>query len=322
LKLYDKENKGIKCLLCPHGCVLQEDAVGLCLGRIRKNDKIIPIFYGKPSGISIDPIEKKPLYHFFPGTKILSIGFLGCNLKCQFCQNYEISQTNDKVTYSLSPNELLSLMQEKNINNLAFTYNEPIINFEYIFDVFKLTKKKNYKNVLVTNGYINKEPLNEILKYTDALNIDLKFFSNESYKKYTGGYLDIVLDTIKICFEQKKHIEITTLIIPELNTDEKLIENIIKKLSEISPDIPYHLSRYFPAYKLDLPPTGIKQLEKIKQLFQKYFNYVYTGNVMNKQNTYCPYCQNLLIERDIYKTKIYNFTNVCSNCNSKLNIII
>ncbi|WAM32027.1 AmmeMemoRadiSam system radical SAM enzyme [Caldicellulosiruptor naganoensis] len=278
-RYYEKlENKKVKCKLCPHGCVILPGNTGFCRARKNVDGKLYSLNYGYISSIAFDPIEKKPLYHFYPGSSILSIGTFGCSFRCLHCQNYEISQLTPNV-FEVDTERLIELAKkDKDCIGIAFTYNEPTIWFEYVLDVAKKFKEEGFKTVLVTNGYLNKEPLLELLEVIDAANIDLKAFSDEFYKKVCSGDLESVKRFIEIC-SKKIHIEITTLIIPTLNDSEDEIENLAKWLSSIDDRIPLHLTRYFPRYKMNLPPTPKETLFKLREIAKRYLMYVYLGNI-------------------------------------------
>lgn len=271
----------VKCEICPHGCELDEGQVGFCRARANKDDKVVAINYGKLTSIALDPIEKKPLRRFQPGSNILSVGSFGCNLRCSFCQNYRISMSNEDIkTVYISPQELVerSLQMRDNRNiGIAFTYNEPLIGYEYVLDCAKLAKTHDLKIVLVTNGYINEQPLKELLPFVDAMNIDLKAFNEEFYRRI-GGDLDTVKRTIETAAESC-HVEVTTLIIPDENDDEKEIEDMSKWLSDIDKDIPLHISRFFPMYNMsDRKPTDIKAVYRLADIAGEHLNQVYKGN--------------------------------------------
>ena len=272
----------VKCRICPHGCILDEGQIGFCKARMNVNGEIICKNYAKLTSIALDPIEKKPLYRFMPNKMILSVGSYGCNLRCPFCQNYEISMADDNLvkTYDTPPDYLvnvaLSLKSKGNIG-IAYTYNEPFISFEYVMDSSKLAHEKGLVNVLVTNGYVCEEPLLEILPHIDAMNIDLKAFNEEFYKKI-GGDLNTVLNTISIA-SQKCHVEVTTLIIPKENDSEEQIFRASKWLSEINEYIPYHISAFYPRYKyIDKEPTSFDLVYRLVKVAQKNLKFVYAGN--------------------------------------------
>ncbi len=315
----------IRCGLCPHNCILKEGQRGLCRGRKVIEGKLIALTYGEAVSVSMDPIEKKPLYHYFPGTNIISLGPNACNLKCIWCQNYDVSQ-NEVPTRSVSPEVLLNVANSNDVVGVAFTYTEPLMMYEFIIDTAKLFKEYNKKIVLVTNGYINRKPLEKLLPFVDAMNIDLKGFSDEFYKKYTNGILDYVLDTIKIAYKAGVFIEITNLLIPNLNDELAEIEGMAKWISKLSPDIPLHFSRYFPTYKCNQPPTPEKTIYSAYSIAKKYLNFVYPGNIKinGLSNTYCKKCNHLLVERPglfVAKT-FFDENGLCPNCGEDNNFVI
>jgi len=284
-ELYKKEKNNLRCLACAHKCLISEGKTGICGVRKNIKNKLYLLVYGIVAAKHVDPIEKKPLYHFLPKTFTFSIGTFGCNFKCDFCQNYEISQFRefygDKILgEKITPKEIVEQAIKTKCKSIAYTYTEPAIFLEFVKDTAKLAKKKKLKNVLVTNGYFSKESLDYIADYTDAMNIDLKSFSDEFYRKYCKATLQPVLDTIKRAHEKGIHIEITTLVIPGLNDSEREFEKIAKFISSVDKNIPWHVSRFFPYYKmLDKPITPINTLEKAYDIGKKYLNYVYIGNV-------------------------------------------
>lgn len=270
-----------ECPICPHRCGLDEGQTGLCGARKNTGGKISCESYGKITSIALDPIEKKPLRLFFPGTYILSAGSYGCNLHCPFCQNHSISMPKDKPDASyVSPAALienaLSLKARGNIG-IAYTYNEPLVGYEYVLDCSRLAREKGLKNVLVTNGYINEEPLKRLLPYIDAMNIDLKSFSNIFYEKI-GGDVTTVKRAISIA-AGLAHIEVTTLIIPGENDSRSEMENLSSWLSGIDGDIPLHISRFFPRYKYSgMAPTPVNVIYSLAEIARKHLRNVYTGN--------------------------------------------
>jgi pyruvate formate lyase activating enzyme len=276
------DNNIIQCELCPHECRIGIDKVGLCTVRKNQAGKLTATSYGNISSLALDPIEKKPLYMYKPGSRILSIGSYGCNFHCPFCQNYEISleykQRLNNVR-EMTPNDIRDIafetQKDKNIG-VAYTYNEPLINYEFVYDTSILIKEAGLDNILVTNGYICDKPLRELLPFINAMNIDLKSFSDDFYKKI-GGDLETVKNTIKIA-EQLCHVEVTTLVIPGENEDT--IEELASWLAKVNPDIPLHLSRFFPRYRyIDKPPTPFDTMRRLKETAKKYRNNVYLGNI-------------------------------------------
>ncbi len=306
--------QNVECQLCPHNCIIAPNNSGICRARKNIEGKLYAINYGKTISISIDPIEKKPLFHFFPNSQILSLGANSCNFHCDFCQNYSISQF-PAPTKNITPEIIINLCQKYNLNSVAFTYTEPFTWFEFIYDSAKKLKSNNIKVVLVTNGFINPKPLEMLLPYIDAMNIDLKSFDEDFYKKYCGGNLENVLQTIEIAATDC-HIEITNMIIPGLNDSTELIEKLAKFISEINKNIPLHLSRYFPSYKMQIPATDEQTILDLSEIASKYLNYVYLGNMIYPNNTFCPKCGKLLIERFSYKN--YILDGKCQNCGYKI----
>lgn len=270
----------ITCNICPHCCSIAEGKTGICGVRRNINGKIIAESYGRITALALDPIEKKPFYHFYPNSKILSLGSYGCNFKCGFCQNYHISMDLNAEYRIVSPEDIASeslKLAEKGNIGVAYTYNEPLINYEFVYDCAKLIAKQNQKNVLVTNGYICREPLEDILPFIHAMNIDVKSFNSEFYKEI-GGNFDNVKSTVEIS-AKSCHVEITTLIIPGKNDSIDEMHELSKWLGGISKDIPLHISRFFPMYKwIHIPPTPVETIKSLVGEARKNLNYVYSGN--------------------------------------------
>ena len=324
IMFYDKKEDSIRCKLCPHNCILKENKFGVCNVRTVENNIGIAINYGEVTSANIDHIEKKPLCHYKPGKNILSVGTFGCNMSCSFCQNYEISQQVQKSEY-IETDKLINIIETLNDNiGIAFTYNEPFMRYEYIYDVVKKIKGRNkdISTVLVTNGYVNKKPLEKILPYIDAMNIDLKGYTNKYYNNICGAKLEPVLDTIALA-SKYCHIEITTLMVRGENDSIDEIENIAKFIASVDKNIPLHLSRYFPRYNLNNPPTDIESIIKARDIAKRYLNYVYIGNVAGvDNNTYCPDCNEKLLTRGIYTTTVHIDDNKCDNCGKDINIVL
>ena len=273
-----KENKKIRCVLCPKYCMISEGDTGIC--RVRKNidGKLYALSYGKITGYHLDPIEKKPLYNYKKGSMIFSIGSYGCNLTCKFCQNYEIAHGNPR-TIDLTIDDIIEKAKEDSRSiGIAYTYNEPLINYEFTLDCAKKAKEEGLDNILVTNGYINEEPLKELLKYIDAINIDLKAFNNDFYKNICGGRVGEVKKSI-ILAANETHVEITCLVIDDLNSNKEEIKNMIDWIAAIDREIPLHLARYFPRYKMKRPPTKLETLNLLYREAKESLKYVYLGNV-------------------------------------------
>lgn len=297
---YEKQHdKRVSCYLCPHNCNIKDGGRGAC--RVRKNEGgiLYTMNYDRIAAIAMDPIEKKPLYHFYPGSYILSAGTIGCNLKCSFCQNYHIAQ-EEAPTEEITSYNLVEIAENQKLNlGIAYTYNEPSIWYEFVFDTAKLARGRGLKNVMVTNGFISEEPLKELLPYIDAMNIDVKGFTEKYYKDVCKGLLGPVKKTVEIASE-KCHLEVTTLVVPDLNDSIEEIGEIARWLASLNMDIPLHLSRYFPNYKLSKDPTPVSVLFDARDEAKKYLNYVYVGNVHGSDNsTYCPVCGSQVVRRDI-----------------------
>ncbi len=326
-KVISENFKKINCTLCPHSCILLDKEVGICLSRKNINGKLFALNYENLSSISLDPVEKKPLYHFFPSKNVLSIGSWGCNFKCGFCQNWEISQNFSEhfVSQNITSKKLFYLAKKAHNNiGIAYTYNEPLINIEFLIETAQLFNKNNFKNIIVSNGYINKQPLLDLIPYIDAANIDLKSFNSDFYVKYCEGKISFVLNTIETLFKHNIHIEITTLIIPDFNDDKQNIIKIVDFISSLSKDIPFHISKYHPNYKFNIHSTPESILIEFYSIAKEKLNYVYLGNVLdeNYNSTFCPNCKKKVISRMGYKINVLNLTkNKCNFCGSDLRII-
>jgi pyruvate formate lyase activating enzyme len=318
-----KEDGRIQCLLCPVGCVIADGKVGVCMGRKNEDGVLYAINYGRLVSIAIDPIEKKPLYHFQPGTQILSTGPNGCNMRCQECQNWTISQ-KESPTEFVSPEDLVKITQKENSTGIAYTYTEPLIWYEYVLDTAQIAREKGLYNVLVTNGYIHEEPWKKLLPLIDAMNIDLKSMDDGFYKRICKGKLAPVLRTIELSCQNKIHVEITNLLIPTLNDSEEQIQKLVDFVASLSDRIPVHFSRYFPCYKMDIPPTPLETLQKAFLLAKRKLKYVYVGNayIPNTSNTHCANCNALLIRRNGYYTSVAGIRDgTCKNCGTAVDAV-
>jgi pyruvate formate lyase activating enzyme len=322
--LFRTSGSTIECLLCPHYCKIAQNNTGICGVRKNTGTKLDLLTYGVISGYSSDPIEKKPLYHFFPGKKILSVGSYGCNMRCDFCQNFHISQNvPGGFPNAVSVNEIVknAMSISQNIG-IAFTYNEPVIWFEFAKDLATAVKSEGLNTVMVTNGYINPDPLDELTGVIDAFNVDLKAFNNHFYKKLTGASLDPVKLSLKKIAKTGRHLEITTLIITGQNDNISEMEEQVKWISgELGKDVPLHLSRYFPMYKRDDPVTPEKNLTGLREVALKYLNFVYTGNTRTEtgQDTYCPDCGTVVTRRSGYITEHPKIKDgKCTECGKEI----
>ncbi len=306
-KYYDTVGNSDKiiCKLCPNNCVILENKSGMCGTRINSEGKFYSIVYGRPCSLHIDPIEKKPLYHYYPGEGILSLGTFGCNLFCKGCQNFDITRTDAITSVKhlkyYTPEEIIETALENDIKLIAYTYNEPTIFFEYMIDITKLAKKNGIKNVIVSNGYINPEPLKELCKYIDAANIDIKGITPEFYREYSKANIKPILETIKTLHKNNIWLELTNLIIPGLNDDSKDITKLCKWIkSNLGEQVPLHFSRFYPHHHAsNIMPTPAKTLDYAKQIARECgIKYVYTGNLGFLDNTHCDKCKSILISRN------------------------
>lgn len=313
--------KRVQCDLCPTECVLEDYQIGGCKVRINKGGILYSLVYGKPCAVHIDPIEKKPFFHFLPATTAFSIATAGCVLGCKFCQNWQISQASPEDTnnHDLPPDEVVRQAMFYGCRSITYTYTEPTVFYEYMYDTAQIARKFNVKNTMHTCGYIKERPLRELSKYMDAADVDLKAFTEDFYNRICGGKLKPVLDALVILKEEGVWLEITNLVISTLNDDMKKVKEmcmwIVKNLGT---DVPIHFSRFFPYYRLkDLPPTPIETLIDAKNTaMDAGLRYVYIGNIRNEaENTFCPKCKNILIERIGYFVKQNNIIgNKCKFC--------
>ena len=273
------EEGKVRCLLCPNYCLLKKGETGRCGVRQNQNGRLYSLIYGETTSVALDPIEKKPLYHFHPGNSILSLGTKGCNLKCPWCQNWSTSQDLSCPTEKMTPEEAVVRAKQLNSFGIAYTYNEPFIWYEFLYDTARLAHQEGLKNVLVTNGYVNQKPLEEIIGLIDAMNIDVKSMEESFYQKYCGGKLAPVLKSAELS-AKRCHIEITNLIIPTLNDKQRDFQKLTDWVAEkLGKDVPLHFSRFFPAYKIDIPPTPIETLRAAEAIAKKRLRFVYLGNV-------------------------------------------
>lgn len=274
---YEKLNAGwVKCTLCPHRCKMNLGDVGKCSVRKNENGALISLNYGRISGLHMDPIEKKPIHFYLKGTETLSVGSFGCNLSCPFCQNHLIAQSIPP-TRAMSPEEIVEEALLRGAPSISYTYNEPTVFYEMVLETARLAKKKGLKNILVTNGYMENEPLKELIPYIDGANIDLKGFNSQVYREVFGGDLDVVKRNI-VYFHQNLHLEVTTLVVTGINDRREELISLFHWLASISPDIPLHLNRYYPSYQYHEAPTDIEFLLEMKEEAGKVLNNVRCGN--------------------------------------------
>lgn len=317
--------KKVQCDLCPTECVLDDYQVGGCRTRINKQGVLYSLVYGKPCAVAIDPIEKKPFFHFLPATTAFSIATAGCVLSCKFCQNWQISQAKpeDTDTHDLLPEEVVRRAAFSGCRSITYTYTEPTVFYEYMYDTARIAREFRVKNTMHSCGYINERPLRELAQYLDAADIDLKAFDEEFYSRICGGRLKPVLDALVVLRQEGVWLEITNLVIPTLNDDPKKIFGMCRWIVQnLGPDVPIHFSRFFPYYKLNnLPPTPVETLRDARQAaLDAGMHYVYLGNLRSEaENTICPKCGLALIERAGYAVK-KNVLKVgkCPRCGQKI----
>lgn len=270
------------CHLCPHNCKIKAGQLGICCGRQNIEGVLYTLNYNRVTSLAVDPIEKKPLYHYYPGRNILSVGTFGCNFRCGFCQNWEIAHQDSPATREVTPETLVKVALEAQKASysigIAYTYSEPLIWYEYVYDTAKMAHQQGLKNVLVTNGFVQKEPLLELLPFIDALNIDVKAFTEEYYRKTCGGKLEPVLRTVELA-QESCHVEITTLVVPGMNDSDQEINALVDWIASLNPRIPLHFSRYFPQYQFDLPATPLETLARACEIASSKLDYVHIGNV-------------------------------------------
>lgn len=321
---YEKLEGGkVRCNTCERRCIILPGRRGACRIRENRDGKLYLLTYGHPVAIHIDPIEKKPLFHFYPGTEILSYSTVGCNFFCKYCQNWDISQASpeDYETPYVPPEEMVEMAIRYGTIGVAHTYTEPTVYYEYARDIGLLGKKRGLVNVFVSNGYFTLEVLNDMVKFVDAINIDLKGDEKFYREVVIGAHVDYVKRNIKEVFKRGIHLEVTMLIIPGYNDDEELFRQNVSFLAEISRDIPLHISRFFPHYKMsDVPPTPVETLTKFYNIAREELNYVYVGNLPSPryETTYCPNCGNPVIIRYGYNVENLLEGDRCPYCGYRI----
>lgn len=315
--------KTVQCELCPNGCVLDINQTSRCRTRINKDGKLYSLVYGKPCAVHVDPIEKKPFFHFFPGTTAFSIATAGCVLSCKFCQNWQISQAKPEETdtYDMPPEKVVSNAAAYKCKSIAYTYTEPTAFYEYMYDTAVIARNRKVRNTVHSCGYINEKPLRKLSKYLDAAAIDLKAFTEDFYERICNGSLKPVLASLAVLKEEGIWLEITNLVIPTLNDDLKKINEMSRWIvKNLGPEVPIHFSRFIPHYKLtNLPPTPLETLsEARKTAMDAGLKFVYIGNIRHEgENTFCPKCRKLLIERQVYTIVQNNISRgKCKFCNT------
>ena len=313
---YSNSEQGrLRCTLCPHNCLISDGKAGLCRVRGNRAGELELPYYGAISAHGLDPIEKKPLYHFLPGSLSYSLGFWGCNMRCPFCQNYSISQRVSKSSERISPEEAVSRAVASGAASISYTYSEPLIHIEYCLDTAARARSAGLANCLVSNGLINPEPARELFRSMDAVNIDLKSFDTQYYRSGLGGDLEAVKESIAIAAEEA-HLEITTLLVPGQNDSVEELGALVDFLASVDPRIVLHISRYFPAYKSERTATDLPSLQTFAAIARKKLSFVYLGNTgADRGDTRCAGCGSLLIRRRGYSTSIVNRgDSECDTC--------
>ena len=321
---YDKLDGGrVICRLCPAHCKLKEGQAGICRSRFNQSGQLFTDNYGELVTLASDPIEKKPLYHFHPGSSILSTGPNSCNLSCKHCQNWTISQQTAGTSY-LEPERLVQACLRQGSLGVAFTYTEPMMWYEYIMDVAPLLRKKDKKIVLVTNGYIDPEPLEDFIRVTDAMNVDLKSMSSRFYRRICKGKLEPILDNLRRISDSPVHLEITNLVIPGENDSDTDLSDLVDFVASLSSMVPLHFSAYYPSYRMDNSPTPVDSLLRAAAIARRSLKYVFLGNVRLSEgsDTMCPGCGEKLISRSGYYTSVTGLAGGrCSHCGFETGII-
>ena len=325
--LYKKmDNNSVHCCLCAHQCKIAPSKFGICGVRQNMDGLLYTLVYGEAIASHIDPIEKKPLYHFLPGSGAYSIATIGCNFKCGFCQNWQISQVSkrdsaDLAEVELLPEQIVRQAKKNNCSSISYTYTEPTIFFEYAYDTAKLAKEAGLYNNFVTNGYMSKEALDTIRPYLDAANVDLKSFSEDYYKKNCKAHLQPVLDSIIYMKKLNIWVEVTTLIIPDENDSDEELSAIAEFIAQLDKEIPWHISRFHPNYQFtDYPATPVDTLRKARQIGKSYgLRYIYLGNVLEGSDTHCYSCNELLVKREYFYVGGFNIKEgKCPSCGTEI----
>lgn len=321
---WESSVRGVRCSLCPHRCLIAEGRHGRCLGRTNRGGRLFADSYGRAVSLAVDPVEKKPLYHFLPGSEILSVATYGCNLACPFCQNSEISQAAAPSRY-LSPEALVAAARERSIPSVAFTYSEPLVWFEYVVDAARLLRGAGVRVVLVTNGMANAEPFAELLPLVDAMNIDLKAMRPDFYRDYVRGDLASVLATIRAA-RSRCHVELTNLLIPGRNDSDDDVDRLVDFVCETGQSTPLHFSRYFPRFRATEPATPAESLLRAAERASLRLHYVYLGNLdcgSRFRDTTCPGCGNVLVDRAGYSGRVVGITaGACANCGRRADFLL
>ena len=315
----------VRCELCPHGCRLPDGRDGPCGSRTNAGGRMIAKEYGRIVSTAVDPIEKKPLYHFHPGASILSIAAQGCNLHCRFCQNWTLSQGRDAAVAASAPEEVVALALARRSIGVAFTYSEPLVWYEFVRDTARLARAAGLRNVIVSNGFLNPEPLRELLPLIDAANLDLKAMDDDFYRQVCGASLAPVLATIRTCRELGVHLEVTNLVIPGCNDEAPQLARLVDFVAEVGRDVPLHFSAYRPDWQFHAPPTPPATLARAAAFARRKLYYVYVGNVRLRggADTVCPHCGDLCVAREGFATRVLLRNGAhCPGCGRALSFVV
>jgi pyruvate formate lyase activating enzyme len=328
--LYEKLDSVLNCHICNRNCIISNGKTGFCGMRQNDNGTMYSLNYASASSVAVDPIEKKPLFHFYPGSLSFSLGSVGCNFRCPYCQNWTISQADlDEIgTRDIPPDAAIQMAKENICQSISWTYNEPTMWFEYTYDSAKLARKAGLKTVYVTNGYMSEESLDLIAPYLDAANVDLKGMSDKFYQELCQARLEPVLENIQTMHDEGIHIEVTNLVIPGYNDSDEDLKALVEFVADVGVEIPLHFTRFYPHYKMNqVPPTPVETLEKAQKMaMEAGIKYVYVGNVPGSdgENTRCPECGELLIKRDGFSIGSNNLKKdkKCPECRAKIDIVV
>ena len=322
---YEKQEGGkVHCLLCPQDCVIAEGRKGFCKVRVNVDGTLYSEVYNRAMARSMDPIEKKPLYHFHPGSPIYSLGTRGCNQHCDFCQNWHMLQP-DAGTAEITSEQAVEEALARGSVGIAYTYNEPTIWYEFVLECSRLARERGLVNVLVTNGSINPDPIAELAPHVDAMNIDVKSMDPEFYRRICKSKLEPVLATCRAAKKAGIHVEITNLVIPTLNDSDELFRELVDFVASLGPETPLHFSAYFPSYKMTVEPTPLEALLRAREIARKKLHYVYLGNVVIRDgsDTHCPSCGNLLVSRRGYRASIEDIKDHrCGKCGREVDLVL
>lgn len=317
------EDRAVRCGLCHHRCVIKPGGFGVCKVRTNRGGSLVLPYYGGLSAVAVDPMEKKPLYHFLPGRPVLSVGYLGCNLQCPFCQNYGISQNTLAPTENASPADLVALALARHCPAVAHTYSEPLVHIEFVMEAMDAARSAGLKNILVTNGQCQSNPATDILSLCDAVNVDIKAWDPLFYKHELGGDLEETLAFVRIAVDLGVHVEATTLVIPGKNDDDAQITGIAGFLADLSPAIALHLSAYRPCWHYTIPSTPVATIQHLCTVAGRSLRNVYAGNLgIGRNDTHCARCQAVLVRRRGYETDCTGLKGqACATCGAPTDIV-